>query len=188
LPKALSIAGAVIIALILFLAIWKRNHSIQQSSTEGKETYLGLRNLVLGGSRAKYSLPATSYPIEPWGVVIDWGIPAGTATAVALLDGTASIYLSSGGGSIGGIGQEPIRNAAKKAVSLAAEVQSQMSKTETFPLPETGQVRFYILTDAGTYTRTALEAEPRTGQSSFSKLGNAMQAIVTEYRILQEKR
>jgi hypothetical protein len=62
-----------------------------------------------------------------------------------------------------------------------------MSKTETFPLSEMGYVRFYTLTDAGVYTTTAQQADLSKGDSPFSKLGDAMQAIITEYRIFQQK-
>jgi hypothetical protein len=119
---------------------------------------------------------------------MDWGINAGTATVVAMSDGSASIYLSSGGGSLGGIGQEPIRNAAKKAVALAEEVQPLMKEAKAFPLPTTGQVQFFVLTDAGVYTAGTSDADLRSGQSPFAKLGNAMQGVITEYRTFQEKR
>ena len=118
---------------------------------------------------------------------MDWQVSGGTATIVAMSDGGASIYLSSGGGFLGGKGQEPIRDAAKKAVTAAAGVQTQMSKTETFPLPEPGEVRFYTLTDDGVHTATAAETDLRKGTSPLTGLGNAMQGVVTEYRIFQQK-
>ena len=179
--------GAVLVVLALLFVARKHISSDKQSETKGRETYLGLRNMMLTGSRAKFSLAPTSSPTEPWGVVMDWGVDNGTATVVAMSDGSASVYLSSGGGFIGGIGQQPIRDAAKKAVSVAAEVQPQMNKTETFPLSETGNVRFYNLTDAGVYTTSAHQADLSKGDSPFSKLGNAMQSIITEYRMFQQK-
>ncbi len=118
---------------------------------------------------------------------MDWGMGSDTVTVVALSDGSASIYLSSGGGSLGGIGQEPIRNAAKKAVTLAGEVQSQMKEVKAFPLPATGQVQFYALTDAGVYSASASESDLSTGRSQLSKLGDGMQGVITEYRIFQER-
>jgi hypothetical protein len=118
---------------------------------------------------------------------MDWGMDSGTVTVVAMSDGSASIYLSSGGGSLGGIGQEPIRNAAKKAVSLAGDVQPQMKEAKAFPLPATGQVQFYALTDAGVYAAGSSEADLRTGQSPFTNVGNAMQGVITEYRIFEQK-
>src|SRR3954467_14364583 len=61
-----------------------------------------LRDMVLHGSRAKFDLPASKNPL--WGVVMDWGLPQGTVTLVAIEDGNASYYLSTGGGTIGGAG------------------------------------------------------------------------------------
>ncbi len=186
--KGLIVIGAAVIFVVLLLVFARRSGSAKQHDSRTEQTYLGLRNLMLTGSRAKFSLPPTSRPTEPWGVLMDWGVQSGKASVVAMSDGSASIYLSSGGGYLGGIGQEPIRVAAKKAVESAAEVQPQMKKTETFSvLPETGQVTFYALTDAGVFTASAKEADLREGKTDFAKLGNAMQQVVTEYRIFQEK-
>jgi hypothetical protein len=73
---------------------------------------------------------------------MDWGVTKGTATVVALSDGTASVYLSSGGGFIGGIGQEPIRKAGQNAVAVAQELKTLMTATAAYPEPERGQVTF----------------------------------------------
>lgn len=153
------------------------------------DTYLGLRNQVLSGSRSKFGLPNGSNPDEPWGLVMDWGVPNGTATVVAISDGSASIYFSSGGGFIGG-GQshESIRNAAKQTIAAAKQAQSLMRATTACPLPEKGQVVFYALTDAGTFSATVSEEELRVHRSPFSKLSDAAQGIVTEYRLIDQKK
>src|SRR5215831_4132356 len=62
------------------------------------ETYLNLRKQALGFKREEIGLPAPAQSTEPWGVIMDWPVGNGTATVVAISDGTASIYLSSGGG------------------------------------------------------------------------------------------
>lgn len=173
-------ALAVLVVVTLFFFARNRTH---EPIGKGHEAYLGLRNLILTGSRAKFSLPSTSRPTEPWGLVMDWGIQSGTVTVVAMSDGGASIYLSSGGGSLGGIGQETIRNAAKKAVNLASTVQPQMEETKTFPLPATGDVEFYALTDAGVFRAEVPEADLRGGRGPFVSLGSAMQEVITAYRI-----
>jgi hypothetical protein len=179
---------ALVMVVVATLSLFVRNKpgTTQQPSGKGYEAYLGLRNLILTGSRTKFSLPVTSQPTEPWGVVMDWKIKNGTVTVVAMSDGNASIYLSSGGGSLGGVGQEPIQNAAKKAVSLASAVQPQMKATRTFPLPGTGEVEFYALTDAGVFTANVPEADLRAGRGPFSNLGNAMQEIIAAYRIHEQ--
>lgn len=62
-----------------------------QSNSPPAKTYVDLRNLIFQGSRQKFSLPATSAPTEPWGVVMDLSLNRGTATVTALSDGNGSI-------------------------------------------------------------------------------------------------
>src|SRR5258705_6561859 len=181
--KTILLVVLAFIVLTTVFLLQNRPSSAQEHHDKGYEAYLGLRNLALTGSGAKFSLPTTSRPAEPWGVVMDWGVAKGTVTVTAIADGSPSIYLSSGGGSLGGVGEEAIRNAAKKAVNLSADVEPQMKKTSTFPLPETGQVKFYVLTDTGIFAATVPEADLRTGGGPFSNLGNAMQEVITAYRV-----
>ena len=120
--------------------------------------------------------------------MMDWNTGNGLATVVAVADGTASIYLSSGGGSIGGGQSHPeIREAALKAVSLAAEFQPRMQPAAIYPLPEPGGVIFYAVTDAGVYSSSGTAEELAAQRHPLSRLGNAIQNIVTQYRLLQPK-
>lgn len=163
-----------------------RNSSTVTTSV-GKDAYLGLRDQALHLKRDKIGLAAPSNPKEPWAVLMDWGLGTGTVTVVAISDGTASVYLSSGGGSIGG-GQshEPIRKAAQKMLFAAAEVQPQMRLTNSYPLAQQGQVIFYALTDAGVFTATGPQEELSSHRSQLSKLGDAAQDIITQYRLIEE--
>jgi hypothetical protein len=121
------------------------------------------------------------------GVVMDWGVTKGLATVVALSDGSASVYLSSGGGYIGGRPHESIRMASQKMVQVAAQFLDQMRATATYPLPQRGEVIFYALTDTGVFTAQATQEELSTHRHSFSKLGDAAQEVVTQYRLIQKK-
>jgi len=117
---------------------------------------------------------------------METGLDAGTATVVGFSDGSASIYLSSGGGMIGGHGQEPIRRAAQKFVATAREYQPQMHITTEFPFAEKDQTIFYLLTDDGGYTDSASTEELATGNHRLSGLFISGQEIVTQYRIWNE--
>jgi hypothetical protein len=143
--------------------------------------------MILRSSRAKLGIPAGSKPTQPYAVLMDWGIEAGTATVVAVADGTGSVYLSSGGGFIGG-GQshESIRAAAKKTVELASDVQPLMQLTTTYPLPRRGQVTFYVLTDVGVFTASASDDDMRGHTSPLYRLGDSAQSIITKYRLTQQ--
>src|ERR1700677_1402473 len=74
--------------------------------------YLSLRSSAIGRTPEELGLEPASDPSVAYGVVMDWGMatPGGLKTAVATLtsfsSGDASLYLSTGGGVIGGIGHE----------------------------------------------------------------------------------
>jgi hypothetical protein len=113
---------------------------------------------------------------------MDWGISSGTTTVVALSDGNASVYLSSGGGYMGGApSHASIREAAQRMVALAAESQTLMRATNDYPLPKSGEVIFYLLTDAGVFTTSASEEDLSSHRHPLSRLGDATQEIITEY-------
>ena len=106
-----------------------------------------------------------------------------TATVVAASDGSASVYLSGGGGYIGGKGQEPIRLAAERAVEVARAVQLPSQPTTDFPVPETGGVFFYFLTDAGVFALRTSVQELNSPSHPLRKIGDAMQGVITQYRL-----
>jgi hypothetical protein len=118
--------------------------------------------------------------------VMDWTAKSGVATVVAISDGSASIYYSRGGGSIGGgYGRPAIRNAALHAVSIASKFLDYMHLTDNFPLPESGGVIFYIVTERGVFMAKASVELVSTNRHPLSELGNSMQTIITEYRMLE---
>lgn len=117
-------------------------------------------------------------------VLMDFHVDHGTATVVASADGTASLYLSSGGGFLGGSQRYPqIRDAALHAVSLATNMQCYFEPTETSALPPLGDVTFYVTTGVGVRMAVAAQARLRAAADPLAGLGGAMQKIVTEYRL-----
>jgi hypothetical protein len=160
--------------------------SQRQNRKADPRVYQAMRDQIPQVRRENIGLPAPAHDTDPWAVVMDWGVTEGSATVVAIADGTASIYLSSGGGSIGG-GQshDSIRQAAMRAVSVAAEFQPEMRLVTSYPLPPAGEVVFYALTDAGVFSAGAPEKELSTHRHRLSKLGGALQEIVTQYRLIQ---
>jgi hypothetical protein len=122
-------------------------------------------------------------------VLMDWHMDRGTVTVLAAADGTASLYLSSGGGLIGGGQRYPeIRDAALRAVSVATSHQSEFEPTEMTALPALGDVTFYLITADGVRVAVASEARLRAGADPLAALGGAMQRIVTEYRLRYPRR
>ena len=180
-------AGVILPYCAAALIRWRRrSQELRAPAPKRPNIYLALRNQILSSSRPQASSPVPAQPGDAWAVVMDWGVPSGVATVVAVSDGTASIYYSGGGGSIGGAYARPaIRDAALHAVSIAGKFLDHMRLTDNFPLPETGGVAFYILTERGVFTARASADLVSTNRHPLTELGNAMQTIITQYRIME---
>jgi hypothetical protein len=182
-----KVAFALFVLLIAIVAIFA---TIALSSPPSQSTasnpYHDLRDQVLHVSRDKVGIPAPSNKGEVWGFLMDWGIDLGTTTVLAMSDGSASIYLSNGGGFMGGQGSPPIRDAAIKAVGIANKLKTQARPTSTYPLPKQGEIFFYLLTDDGVLRMTTSEQEMAKKSSPLSELGDAVQGVITQYRLLSK--
>jgi hypothetical protein len=84
-----------------------------------------------------------------WGVLMERGYAKGNATIIALADGTASMYLSTGGSVVGGKAYPPAHAAALKLCEQAADSLGETIAVHEFPAPGKGRVRFYVLTSDG---------------------------------------
>jgi hypothetical protein len=156
------------------------------TGTHPKDIYLGLRERVFSGSRAAFGISLAA-PGDPWGAVLEMGMGKATVTVVALADGNASIYLSSGGGFIGGQSHQSIRQAARKMISSFTNHRAALHETKEHPLPKNGQVTFYALYDDGVLTAAARESQLMSRKHSLTPLFAAAQEIITQYRLIQEK-
>ena len=123
---------------------------------------------------------------QPFGVVADIGFDGGSATVVALLNGSASIHLSGGGGYTGGSGHEGVASAAKRAVQAARSATGAMHPTRTFPLPTAGNVTFYVLTSRGVMTASSPEDEIVETTNLLRSLYMAVQDVITQYRLINK--
>lgn len=121
-----------------------------------------------------------------FGVVADIGFDGGSATVVAFLNGSASIYLSGGGGYIGGSGHESVASAAKRAVQAARGATGAMHPTRNFPLPTAGNVTFYVLTSRGVMTASSPEDELAETTNPLRSLYMAVQDVITQYRLINK--
>ena len=182
------IGAAVILPYCAMALIRRRRRSQELRAPEPKKAnnYAALRMQALNWKCADDHSASPDARANPCAVVMDWAIGSGVATVVAVSDGTASIYLSSGGGSIGGSYARPrIREAAIHAVSTAGNFLEGMLPTDDFPLPDAGGVIFYVVTDRGVYMAKASEELLSTNRHPLAALGNDMQTIIADYRMLE---
>lgn len=130
----------------------------------------GLRDRMLRARSSDGGIKVDA-PSTPWGCLMEIGRDQGCATVVALIDGTGSLYIVPGGpaiadvaalpspprnasiepsgGIIGGIAHESVRRAARAMVVCAVANAELMAKTDDFPFPMPGRIRFYLLSDDG---------------------------------------
>ncbi|MFA6217607.1 MAG: hypothetical protein WDL87_08185 [Candidatus Omnitrophota bacterium] len=150
------------------------------------EEFAGLRKLAL-------SAQATDFPEKAgkrgvYGVLMETGYPEYTVTLATFMTGDASLYFSNGGGMLGGIGHETVRKAAIALNRRADEFISSCKKVTEFPMPRPGKTVFYILTQEGIYTTEALEKDLGNNRSLLLPLFAAGQDVITEFRIIDERR
>ncbi len=118
------------------------------------DVYMGLRTQVLSLSAGQIDCQS---PVLA--VLMETGYAEAVATLVSVADGSASLYLSNGGGIMGAGEYQQVRDSSIALVNLAAKNLGQFKPTSTFPLPEIGYTRFYVITSSGVYSEAVLEQD-----------------------------
>src|SRR5438874_9737352 len=90
------------------------------------EVYRELRSHALGVGPEDDGVELPGGENQPYGVLMETGYPNGVATLVAFASGDASLYFSTGGGIIGGIGHEAVRVAAQHLVGCSKQFLPEM--------------------------------------------------------------
>jgi hypothetical protein len=154
--------------------------------TQGEQMYRGLRDLALTRSPRDLSLQLDQTKVTAYGVLMEMGLDRATVTLTSFGSGDASLYFSTGGGILGGIGHETVRNAVQQFVRAGHTVLGKMRKVTEFPLPEAGGAHFYVLTNQGVYASPKLLLRDlENSRSEFSPLFFAGNDVISEIRMTQ---
>jgi hypothetical protein len=146
-----------------------------------------MRSQALSIEREPAGIPACSPDAPVWGVLMEMGVRNGSATLLALADGTTSLYFSSGGGVIGGQGHESVRRANASLLAEANRLVSLLTPTTDYPLPAAGTTNFYARTDSGVLTGGGADEELGRDRHDLSSLFLAGHAVLTELRLITER-
>src|SRR5205814_858338 len=110
------------------------------------------------------------------------GMENGTAAVISASTGDASIYLTTGGGIIGGVGHERSSRAAIAFVREAGAHLSRLESVSSFPYPEPGHIIFYIRTANGVFAEYRMEDALASRRDDLWPLFYAGQVVVSELR------
>lgn len=170
-----------------------KQSTTNQDTTKAKvhqtkdNAFEGLRNMAFSATPEQLGLALPAGNTIVYGVIMDWEMGGATASTVAYQTGDASLYLSSGGGVIGGGQHQNVNSAAKQFVSLAQTFLGKTTKTETKPLPSTDEVKFYLLTNKGLFVGQEQMKNFENNSSSWLKLFEEGNSVLTELRKTSEK-
>lgn len=161
-------------------------NEVTGSPREPAAIYTEMRDAALRMKPSDLGVGATDG--QAYGVVMDIDIDGETASIASFSSGDASLYLSTGGGMIGGGGHANVAASAKRFVQTANDYRDQLRQTRSFSRPGAGQVTFYVLTPGGVLTATRPENELGKRRSDLSDLFYAGQHVLTQMRMSEEER
>lgn len=148
------------------------------------QTYEDQRKRALVRRSADLGLRRT--PGRPvWGVLMETGGKDGVTTVLATDDGALSL-LTSAGESINLTNNDWPHNAGTRLIGSAGDLLFECSPAWAYPLPETGMVRFYLLTFDGVMTVEAPLKELASGRHRLSDLYYAGHDVYALARLVNE--
>jgi Na+-transporting methylmalonyl-CoA/oxaloacetate decarboxylase gamma subunit len=184
---SIALVFVVLIITAVFIAgnkrLSKRVASSSAKPKEPAEIYLGLRNQMLAFTAQQANVQGKAGTPLAYGVLMDLSMSSGTATIVSISTGDTSMYTSTGGGIIGGIGHESCRVASKQFIKTAQDHLQKMQKTAAFPLPPVGVFRFYVLTTEGVFTVDESATTITSEGSPLYPLFMAGNDVITQLRL-----
>jgi hypothetical protein len=143
------------------------------------ETFAVLRSQALHAEPASLGLSPGPGTAQVFGVIMDTTYAPGTATLIALTDGTVSLCTSTGGGVVGAGGQERVAAAARRLLT-AAESQLSLFMAGGDDLPGAGETQITVRTYTGPLSLTATEEELGGGRHPASPVFYAAYRVIAE--------
>lgn len=159
----------------------------KKKEIEVAEIYIGLRNQILALEPAHLDLKVNELnPILA--ILMETGYEKAVVTLSVVVEGTVSLYFSNGGGIIG-LGQhEQPRKTGLSFINLAKDFLSYAQATTNYQLPTIGETIFYFVTINGVLSSKAKEKDFGNNKNNLSPLFHKGHEVITEARIIEEKR
>lgn len=183
--------GAPIVAWIVCLAVaapLRAEPAGEAGDRAPAEVYGQLREHVFALTAEEIGLAETEALPDVFGVVMEWVQGEAVVSLVSLGEGTTSLYLSTGGGVIGGGAHETVREATLAFLRTAQGSLALFRKRPDHPTPPAGTTRFHLLTRKGPRVADAPDAALRQPGHPLFPLYAGGQRVLTRFRIATQAR
>ena len=141
-----------------------------------------LRERALNYTASELDIVPTGDLPNVFGILMETAYPEAVASLVTFVEGTTSLYFSSGGGIIGAGEHDSVRATLAPFFRTAEEHISSFATANATPLPAPGRVRFYLRTHRGTLTAEADEQDLGEMRHPLSPLFHAGHKVITAVR------
>jgi len=145
-----------------------------------------LRANLLGMSPSDLSIEPTEELPHVWAAVFDWGMREGSASIIAVADGSVSMYTSSGGGMIGAGEHDSVRVPAARFLRTVESILDSLTAATDTPLPSANEFALIALTYDGT-RRAVVDLRLLQRADPLARAWIAGQDVITALRELQEQ-
>ena len=152
----------------------------------GESVFAGLRNQVLSLDPFSVGLTPTAELPRVFGLVMDTTYENGSATVVALADGTASLYTSSGGGVIGSGAYPEVRMAVAQVLQALEQSLDLFDLSAAGGLPPSGRTSMTALTYSGHRSVSAPESDFGESRHLAAPIFHAMHKVIFHIRRSEE--
>ena len=174
--------------MAFFSKLFNRSEdSSPQKHRQVSGAYQGMREQLFSMDPRTLGLDPDTTTNPIWAFLMETAYPEGVVSLLATVEGTVSLYFSSGGGTIG-LGQhaEPAAISAE-LLAMAEDFLPKFQPTEDRSLPELTITRIYLLTFDKTFAAEAPEDTLSNDQHEISPLFHKAHELITAIRAVNDK-
>jgi hypothetical protein len=164
------------------------NPASSVSTDRSFEIFQAIRNKLLTLDPGSVEITPTNEHPDVWGVLMEFVLSGSVVTLAGLVDGTTSLYFSSGGGILGSGNHPKVGTAAREMVGKAEDALERFQPVQEYPFPDEGRIRFYALTFNGVLTAECADKDVKDPQPGLSGVYAAAQDLITQVRLVHEKK
>ena len=195
-PFTFLLSLIVTAGLVSCLTSCRNNNNSNKSSTQLPEKKINpendtmfreLRNMAFNIPLDQLQISETLEEKKPYGIIMDWHLGEGIATLVSYSTGDASLYLSTGGGVIGGGQHINVSKVAKGFVNMANDYIDKTVRSDSTTLPKEDLVAFCFLTKTGRFVAGESMKNIENNSSLWLPLFEEANKVITELRKISGK-